>query len=145
MCIRDSSNIDFTLTVEPKPLFTAPDQPIVVCDEDTDGFTTIDISIMTEDIMRGPDGAIIEENIVTYHETAEDMNLGTNAIEDPTAYVNIANPQILYVRIEDDMTPSTGCYGDTTLEIIVETPPVCLLYTSPSPRDGLLSRMPSSA
>ena len=27
-------------------------------------------------------------------------------------------------------------YGDT---------PTCLLYTSPSPRDGLLSRMPSSA
>ena len=24
-------------------------------------------------------------------------------------------------------------------------PPICLLYTSPSPRDGLLSRMPSSA
>ena len=27
----------------------------------------------------------------------------------------------------------------------VETIPPCLLYTSPSPRDGLLSRMPSSA
>ena len=27
----------------------------------------------------------------------------------------------------------------------VEQPKVCLLYTSPSPRDGLLSRMPSSA
>ena len=26
-----------------------------------------------------------------------------------------------------------------------ETPALCLLYTSPSPRDGLLSRMPSSA
>ena len=25
------------------------------------------------------------------------------------------------------------------------TPVCCLLYTSPSPRDGLLSRMPSSA
>ena len=25
------------------------------------------------------------------------------------------------------------------------TPIICLLYTSPSPRDGLLSRMPSSA
>ena len=25
------------------------------------------------------------------------------------------------------------------------TPAICLLYTSPSPRDGLLSRMPSSA
>ena len=27
----------------------------------------------------------------------------------------------------------------------VEDVPSCLLYTSPSPRDGLLSRMPSSA
>ena len=26
-----------------------------------------------------------------------------------------------------------------------QTHPTCLLYTSPSPRDGLLSRMPSSA
>ena len=26
-----------------------------------------------------------------------------------------------------------------------DRPDVCLLYTSPSPRDGLLSRMPSSA
>ena len=29
------------------------------------------------------------------------------------------------------------------LELLEEQP--CLLYTSPSPRDGLLSRMPSSA
>ena len=29
-----------------------------------------------------------------------------------------------------------------TLELLL---PLCLLYTSPSPRDGLLSRMPSSA
>ena len=28
---------------------------------------------------------------------------------------------------------------------IKNLPRVCLLYTSPSPRDGLLSRMPSSA
>ena len=31
------------------------------------------------------------------------------------------------------------------LEEEVEATSVCLLYTSPSPRDGLLSRMPSSA
>ena len=30
-------------------------------------------------------------------------------------------------------------------EIEVDTFKICLLYTSPSPRDGLLSRMPSSA
>ena len=31
------------------------------------------------------------------------------------------------------------------LEYFPDTPNTCLLYTSPSPRDGLLSRMPSSA
>src|SRR5680860_1271662 len=31
------------------------------------------------------------------------------------------------------------------LEIRPKLTPICLLYTSPSPRDGLLSRMPSSA
>ena len=30
-------------------------------------------------------------------------------------------------------------------EMVSEEPTDCLLYTSPSPRDGLLSRMPSSA
>ena len=29
--------------------------------------------------------------------------------------------------------------------LIIEDSSICLLYTSPSPRDGLLSRMPSSA
>ena len=32
-----------------------------------------------------------------------------------------------------------------TTPAVVETITTCLLYTSPSPRDGLLSRMPSSA
>ena len=35
----------------------------------------------------------------------------------------------------------TGMTGEAT-QVKVR---VCLLYTSPSPRDGLLSRMPSSA
>ena len=38
--------------------------------------------------------------------------------------------------------------NDDTLSLIIEKvilPNICLLYTSPSPRDGLLSRMPSSA
>ena len=33
------------------------------------------------------------------------------------------------------------CHGNWTAAIAL----ICLLYTSPSPRDGLLSRMPSSA
>ena len=38
--------------------------------------------------------------------------------------------------VGDDLTVSGG---------VIELDQTCLLYTSPSPRDGLLSRMPSSA
>ena|SRR5680860_1751215 len=46
---------------------------------------------------------------------------------------------------------SPTIWSDQIKEVIIEAKrqglhiPVCLLYTSPSPRDGLLSRMPSSA
>ena len=45
----------------------------------------------------------------------------------------LPNPRIWKAQI-------AAAYLDVELEIIG-----CLLYTSPSPRDGLLSRMPSSA
>ena len=43
-----------------------------------------------------------------------------------------------------DIFDSTG-YEDVLSKVINEQTLYCLLYTSPSPRDGLLSRMPSSA
>ena len=43
--------------------------------------------------------------------------------------------RFVYIWVEDFMAPF--------LETLFRRP--CLLYTSPSPRDGLLSRMPSSA
>ena len=39
----------------------------------------------------------------------------------------------------------TGAFSSGTEAEVVTQVPGCLLYTSPSPRDGLLSRMPSSA
>ena len=41
---------------------------------------------------------------------------------------------------DDSRDPGTKLHADKE-----ETKDICLLYTSPSPRDGLLSRMPSSA
>ena len=38
-----------------------------------------------------------------------------------------------------------GYYKAKGLDVTLENSKGCLLYTSPSPRDGLLSRMPSSA
>ena len=41
-----------------------------------------------------------------------------------------------------ELTVVTGPSGSGKSSLVFDT---CLLYTSPSPRDGLLSRMPSSA
>ena len=38
-----------------------------------------------------------------------------------------------------------GTAADVMKHVSKDKPEICLLYTSPSPRDGLLSRMPSSA
>ena len=41
--------------------------------------------------------------------------------------------------------PNLGNLIERAFDYIRERAVACLLYTSPSPRDGLLSRMPSSA
>ena len=41
--------------------------------------------------------------------------------------------------------PNPSDFGLGFLESATDDLRICLLYTSPSPRDGLLSRMPSSA
>ena len=45
------------------------------------------------------------------------------------------------------ITHGTNTLEETAwlLQQLIDDPRPCLLYTSPSPRDGLLSRMPSSA
>ena len=49
-------------------------------------------------------------------------------------WVYEAAPKLLLDVYDDPSTPEEDVYFR-----------ICLLYTSPSPRDGLLSRMPSSA
>ena len=56
-----------------------------------------------------------------------DVNLNTYEVT-----VEVINSEGCY----DNLPPPFGVDGKVN---------ICLLYTSPSPRDGLLSRMPSSA
>ena len=50
-----------------------------------------------------------------------------------------------YVRSNEDLGEGQEMQVSTALRESINLTPDCLLYTSPSPRDGLLSRMPSSA
>ena len=57
--------------------------------------------------------------------------------------LGVSADDIHVVSADTDTTPmDTGAIASRTTYV---TGNACLLYTSPSPRDGLLSRMPSSA
>ena len=51
------------------------------------------------------------------------------------------------VRVEDDIDDESRKYLSVkrSLPVTIGNPDTCLLYTSPSPRDATLARMPSSA
>src|SRR5699024_3313057 len=64
--------------------------------------------------------------VITYHESQTDAENGTNAIAVPTHYINISNPQRIYVRLENT---ETGCYdmfgytNDNSFMLYVEDMP----------------------
>ena len=51
-----------------------------------------------------------------------------------------------FIKVNQSKNKKTDVLrGKTQINLFFEPSTSCLLYTSPSPRDGLLSRMPSSA
>ena len=65
----------------------------------------------------------------------------------PVLEVTLRTPVALdVIRIMSEVPGSiVGAGTVLTAQDVTDVKAACLLYTSPSPRDGLLSRMPSSA
>tara|TARA_R110000850_G_scaffold133024_1_gene254122 strand:+ start:82 stop:2919 length:2838 start_codon:yes stop_codon:yes gene_type:complete len=105
-----------TLRVLPNPSPQDPD-PIELCDTDGTGEQVFDLTIREAQILNGEPGVSI-----SYYETLEDAEEGdlANVIPDETNYTNTSNPQIIYVRVENDIT---GCYTIVELLLIVNTLP----------------------
>ena len=57
-------------------------------------------------------------------------------------YVNVNLMLYLTINVKKSCCLRTGARNNVVCKPLYS---ICLLYTSPSPRDGLLSRMPSSA
>ncbi len=88
--------------------------PLEVCDdlgEPNDGFTAINLTVKNSEITNG----VLTQG-VSYFVTEDDAINNTNRIDDETAYFNISNPQVLYVRVEDS---NSSCISFTTLTVRV--------------------------
>ena len=97
----------------------------------TDGATVIKAK-------SGGGGENINFSAATTFKTVNDaLTFGTSAID-------LANGANLTVNTGSGNIVLTDIHGDSA-ETVSITSTGCLLYTSPSPRDATLSRMPSSA
>ena len=107
----------FTVTVKAEIIINNP-TPIVVCDDNNDGFSNFDLTTRTSEIL----GSLSPSDyILTYYETEDDAIAGVNAfLEDPTNYANNAT-NVVFVRVEEVANPSN--YSLTFITLIVNNTP----------------------
>src|SRR5664279_4451513 len=84
--------------------------------------------------------------------TAQDLNIFSLAVKKGKGLVVVVNKWDLVDKATNTSRDYTeklkerfAPFTDLPIIFISAKEKTCLLYTSPSPRDGLLSRMPSSA
>ncbi|WP_196892474.1 T9SS type B sorting domain-containing protein [Aureivirga marina] len=112
-CIEE--DVTFDIIVNPLPVIAAiPD--LELCDDDYDGFVS-GFNLQNQDalILNG-----LTDHDVTYHETQADAENDTNPIVDVTNFTNTANPQTIFIRLEND---PTGCSITGSFDLIVNPLP----------------------
>ena len=127
-CIDDSSVA--TITINPVPTVN-PFNLQALCDDDFDGINVaFDLTSDNANLLNGQTGVD-----VTYHLSLTDANSDINPITNETAYQNISNPQIIYVRLENGIS---GCFTTTTLTLnvnVVTFTPAMDLYVCDDDND----------
>ncbi len=122
-------NQSFELIVQKGAIAVAPAEPFVICDNlpPSDGYaefnlddvTNQQVSDLRAEILAGQDPLIYE---ITFHETLEQAEAGTGAISFP--YVNIINPQRIYVRVTNTANLYVPeCYAVVDMILKVEQIP----------------------
>ncbi|WP_435412564.1 choice-of-anchor L domain-containing protein [Psychroserpens mesophilus] len=106
---------DFMINVVQVPeINDAPD--VIVCDSNYDGLTQMDITIIETSVL----DVRADDIVLTYHETIDGAETNSETISDPTNYSNLANPQIVYLKVNNTIS---NCYSLVPVNLIVDLPP----------------------
>ena len=121
----------FSGTLYAQPPIAQPDD-LVVCDQDGDGVEIFDLTFTLSQLYNGLDPSLYIEGFYT---SLLDAQNEINLITDPTAYINISNPQTIYVRVFENANQSN--FAITEFDLIVNPQPSILqpsdliIYESP--------------
>lgn len=119
----------FILRVYESPVANVP-MDIELCDNaldgsDTNGIVEFDLSNIASEVLGTQNSA---DFIVSLYESQVDADAGVSGTELPNNYTNIANPQTIYVRIEN--VSEQSCYETTSFQLIVNPLPVVVPVVS---------------
>uniref|UniRef100_UPI00262431E8 T9SS type B sorting domain-containing protein n=3 Tax=uncultured Psychroserpens sp. TaxID=255436 RepID=UPI00262431E8 len=118
-----TDSITLTIRVLPNPTPTEVLPELILCDDINPGDMEEVFDLTTNEVLllNGETGVT-----PTYHESEEDAEDGINAIVDPTMYTNTSTPQVIYVRVTNDIT---GCFTIVNFTLIVNPLPDVVAVT----------------
>ena len=110
-------------------------------------FSDGELWVKYEENLRGNDVFIIQSTNAPADHIVELALLIDAAKRASAQRINVVMPYFGYSRQDRKDEPRVPISAKVMMDIFIKAGAdrICLLYTSPSPRDGLLSRMPSSA
>ncbi len=88
-------------------------QPLNLEACDIDGVSIFDLTVTEPEILGGQNPI---DHQITFHESQADANAGVNSIVNTSNYVNISNPQTIYIRLE---RLSDGEFATSSFSLIV--------------------------
>ena len=92
--------------------------PYIICDNDQDGFSVINLEDKISEVVPDTTGLNID-----FFTSFDDANTFTDPIPSSDLAAYNANTQIIYIRVESNIS-TTGCYNIVELEVIVNTLPI---------------------
>jgi gliding motility-associated-like protein len=114
-CGNDLAIDDITLSlVNGQPQIVAPGD-LTACDETGNEEGTFDLDSQIPIILNGLDPLLYN---TTFHLTQFDADINQNSIANSNAYVNISNPQTIFVRVEKVDEPT--CFSTVSFDLLVQ-------------------------
>lgn len=105
--------ISFTVEVTPLPVI-APLDDFEVCDDiSNDQEEVFDLTFQNGVILGTQTGLAI-----SFHNSQDDAEQGINAISNPSNYVNVSNPETIFVRLNNSR--GTACFDTSSFEISID-------------------------